>query len=1002
MTQLFSNGTIKDNAEVIAGYDQQKAIDVVRQLHDDFGKWLMKNETAYEQRFNQLFFVELLGYDQVNNLRPKAPTPIGGKIADGVLWVFEDGQYTFEGVQVAIELKDCTIPLDKKQLRVNTQTPVEQWFMYKTSFANCKWVIVSNFASIRLYRDNKLDFEVWTLDQLLDETDNYFQLRKLMLLLHAKRLLSKWSESYTERLLSKIRVEQQEITKKFYKEYKNLRFELINDIRLHNKDLGIEIIVEKAQKIIDRIVFIHFCEDKGLLPDGKLRENIYRAAEVDFTPWEVLRKFFTWVDSWSEKLWIPFGYNGELFKPDFILDTLGIWDTICKKFVELGEFDFKEKLSVNILWHIFEQSISDIEQLKIDLLWQEFETEHLVEKKESKRKKDGIFYTPEYIVDYIVQNSVMKYLSEKEDQCLKKYKTDETKAYLAYQQILQNIKVLDPACGSGAFLVRVFDVLLEENKRVGQILNSLFDDTELYKSILTNNIYWVDLNAESVEITKLSLWLKSAQKGKKLNNLDANIKCWNSLIDNPEIAGDKAFDWNKEFKKIMDSGGFDVVVGNPPYVDIKGINRETRRYLEKIYKSAVWRFDLYSLFIEKGNSLIKDWWRLSFIIPKKYLNNIQFQKSRVILSEENSIAVCIIDDKIFEEASVDSTIIFACKQKDNKRYLCYDIQDNKIVIDKPIKFLEDNNYIFILETNTNLENLLKKIKEKTVLVKDICEVKDWIVAWEIKDILFLNKPVDNYSKPLLFWKDLSRYFSKKAKNWVNYKPAEMMAEEQKRKEWKRIGLWMRDEKIFLRKKILTRFVWTEIIWWIDDLPNYYEHTLHSTYIIDKTFLIEYILCLYNSKLLNFYYKKTNSKSGKIFPQIRISSVENLPIKEIPLSDQQPFIERADKMLSLNKDLHELTDNFLKRIQDNLHIQKLTKKLELFYDREFKDFIDELKKQKIFLSLKDQDEREPYFTEHKEKILSIKSQIERTDNEIDEMVFDLYGLTEEERRVVLGE
>jgi DNA polymerase III delta prime subunit len=161
------------------------------------------------------------------------------------------------------------------------------------------------------------------------------------------------------------------------------------------------------------------------------------------------------------------------------------------------------------------------------------------------------------------------------------------------------------------------------------------------------------------------------------------------------------------------------------------------------------------------------------------------------------------------------------------------------------------------------------------------------------------------------------------------------------------------------------------------------------------------LCLYNSKLLNFYYKKINSKSGKIFPQIRISSVENLPIKEISLSAQDPFVEKAHKMLSLNKDFHELVDKFLNRIQDNLKIEKLTKKLESFYELEFKDFLIELKKQKVSLSLAQQDEREPYFREYKEKILALKNEIDKTDKEIDGMVFDLYGLNEEERKVVLG-
>jgi type I restriction-modification system DNA methylase subunit len=146
------------------------------------------------------------------------------------------------------------------------------------------------------------------------------------------------------------------------------------------------------------------------------------------------------------------------------------------------------------------------------------------------------------------------------------YDRREREAYVNYQVFLHKLTVLDPACGSGAFLVHVFDFLMAEHKRVGAVLGDLFSSEEYVRQILQNNIYGVDLNQESVEITKLSLWLKSATRGEKLTSLDCNIKCGNSLIDDPSIAGDKAFDWNTEFSNIMASGGFDVIVGNPPYM----------------------------------------------------------------------------------------------------------------------------------------------------------------------------------------------------------------------------------------------------------------------------------------------------------------------------------------------------------------------------------------------------------------------------------------------------
>ena len=549
--------------QVLAGFDEAK-IAMIKDLHTDWKNGLLADEVKYKEKFNKVFFGDILGYqNRIHRIPEGTIKGIGN--ADLILGNFEEGKENAEDIQIVVELKGSKMNLVKKQYGHGGLSPVGQGFAYKTGLKHCKWLIVSNFYEIRLYRDNQTDFEIWNLEELLDPADNYFQLRKLYLLLAKEHLLG--NPSKTESLLSHFREEQKEITNKFYQEYKKLRIELINDIRHRNPSISIPTIIEKAQKIIDRLIFIFFCEDKGLLPDKRLKESIVNASEYGFTPREISKKFFEAVHDGSDKMDISGGYNGGLFKEDNLLNSFKIGDQICKKFVELTNYDFDDKLSVNVLGHIFEQSISDLENLRIDLVGIKTETDQLVAEGKGRRKKDGIFYTPEYIVDYIVQNSVMKYLNEKEDECLKKHQTCDKKtkeyrwkkdennpeqlAYQEYQQILQNIKVLDPACGSGAFLVRVFDVLLEENRRVGSILNSLFDETETYKNILTNNIYGVDLNAESVEITKLSLWLKSAQKGKKLNNLDNNIKCGNSLIDDVEIAGEKAFKWEEEFKEIF-------------------------------------------------------------------------------------------------------------------------------------------------------------------------------------------------------------------------------------------------------------------------------------------------------------------------------------------------------------------------------------------------------------------------------------------------------------------
>lgn len=1003
MASLFSKSAIKKAVSMFDRLNIEKEISIVQELYEDFKKWNMKDETRYEQNFNELFFHQLLGYDPKINLHPKASTPVGSKIADLGLGFFDDGLYQYEWVKVVVEFKGSDTNLDKKQASYGGQSPVDQWFWYKTSFKNCPWLIVSNFASVRLYRDNKQDFEVWTIEQLADLTHDYYNLRTLLGILKKNHLIHQTTSSFSENLLSEVRIHQETITKTFYKDYKALRLALINDIRHHNPTVSVEVVVEKAQKIIDRIIFIHFCEDKELLPEGKLKTNVIRAREVDFSPWDVLKKYFAWVDRGSEKLEIPNGYNGWLFHDDPELNSLEIGDAICHKFIDLGNYNFDDELSVNILGHIFEQSISDIEQLKWELLGTDITTDELVEKKESKRKKDGIFYTPEYIVDYIVQNSLMKYLEEKESTCLDKvgkkwwYKTDE-EAYQAYQHILQNIKVLDPACGSGAFLVRVFDYLYAENKRVWEIVGGLFSTDEIYKSILRNNIYGVDLNPESVEITKLSLWLKSAQKGKKLNNLDDNIKCGNSLIDDPAVAGERAFDWNKEFAEIMGSWGFDVIVGNPPY----GVNFDetTKKYLVN-FDNSVPDYEIYIYFISLYKKILSKNWYLSYIFPNTFLSTLFGIKYRTQLFEDVSLTeiVDLSHDNTFVDASV-RTIIFTFRNHDTN----YKTQFTKII---GKQFINHENYeknhilssidnVFSLFSQNQSDiNIIKKIIKYKSL-KEFYEISQWLIPYDkyrwhdeltIKNrIWHSNYCKDNTYKKELKWWDVSPYsINWNGELWISY--------------WD----WLaapRDKKFFTLERILVREITWEKLYCCYTDEEYYNTPSLINIINEKNILnLKYSLSILNSKLIWRYHNKTSPKANKgLFPKILVNDVRNIPIPNIPLSAQQPFIEKADLMLSLNKEFHDKTDSFLRYISSKFWLEKLSEKLLKFHDYNFATFLKELKSKK--LSMSEEAELIEFFENKKSEIISLKNRIDATDRDIDDMVFDLYRLSDEERKVVL--
>ncbi|MEZ7821116.1 MAG: N-6 DNA methylase, partial [Patescibacteria group bacterium] len=628
MATLFKDKKLK---EILKDYqipNFEEKINIIKLWYKAYvdGILKQKTESQCEQAFNQDFFGKILGYvsfpNELYTIEPKASTETSGQKPDAILGYFSKDKHKIVAV---VEIKDVNKPLDKSQQREGNLTPIQQAFKYQTQYKNCEFVIATNFYETRLLKDDQLDYESFTLDGLLDEKDNYFQFKKFYYLLNSENFVSDGNKTKIEELVLEIRVEQELITKNFYNLYKDLRLNLMRDIWSHNKDRqNIDFTIKKAQKIVDRVVFICFCEDKNLLPENTLERVLKQSENNLMSLWDSLKGLFNLIDTGSNKLEIPEGYNGGLFAEDSDLDSLKISDKALIELLKLGHYDFEYDLSVNILGHIFEQSISDLEEIKNKVE----KTEE--NKKESKRKKDGIFYTPDYIVNYIVKNSLMKYLGEKENSLKEKYnlhediqdktyKERERKVYEEYQLFLQNIKVLDPACGSGAFLVRVFDYLLEENKRVGKILgDSLFNSEIYFRTILRNNIFGVDLNEESIEITKLSLWLKTAQKGKKLTTLDNNIKCGNSLIDDKNVVGEKAFNWEREFKDVFDVGGFDIVVGNPPYVraDIDDKNYQNqRRWIESCgkYETVYEKWDLMVAFFEKGLKLLKNNGYFSFI-----------------------------------------------------------------------------------------------------------------------------------------------------------------------------------------------------------------------------------------------------------------------------------------------------------------------------------------------------------------------------------------------------
>ena len=510
-------------------------------------------EEEYQDGFLREIFVDVLGYTlkpaENHNLVREFKNQTDGKKADGA--ILKDGKAV-----VVIELKSTKT----KDLKTIT----EQAFNYKHNQPDCKYVITSNFQKLRFYIDYANEYEEFDLFNLQKED---FEL--LYLVLNKDSIFA----DFPLKLKNETKFHEENISDKLYKDYSNFKHKIYNNLVKNNPQYDKLTLFKKSQKFLDRLLFVFFAEDTGLVPPNaisKIVEQWETLKELDEykTLYSRFVKFFEHLDKGHKyKTYELPAYNGGLFAADDILDNIKIADEILKEdALKLSAYDFNTDVDVNILGHIFEHSLNEIEEITAEI------EGIATDKTKSKRKKDGVFYTPKYITQYIVENTIGKLCNEKRKELdIEEIEFDGTfknkggklsakgkklfQKLNTYKDWLLTLKIVDPACGSGAFLNQALNFLIEEHRNIDDIIAELTGEAiRLYdtdKTILENNLYGVDINEESVEIARLSLWLRTAKKGRKLSNLNANIKCGNSLIDDPEVAGDKAFDWHKEFPQIF-------------------------------------------------------------------------------------------------------------------------------------------------------------------------------------------------------------------------------------------------------------------------------------------------------------------------------------------------------------------------------------------------------------------------------------------------------------------
>ncbi|MDG1287356.1 MAG: TaqI-like C-terminal specificity domain-containing protein [Rickettsiales bacterium] len=1009
-------------------------VEILQGWAENLDLGIYDSETKNDGQFIQRILVDVLGYTESSGASDgwtlTKNHQIGSGNVDVALGNFESGK---SDILAPFELKGAkTRDLDAIMAGRN-KTPVEQAWEYGTDNKGTKWVLVSNYREIRLYAygHGRKEYDGFDLSKLTNPK-NYAH---FLLLLSPKNLLN----GHTLSLLRESEKVEKQITDALYQDYKALRSQLISSLTQQNPNVESLEIIQFSQTILDRILFIAFAEDKGLLPKETLKkayetQNNYNPQPV----WENFKGLFVAIDKGSPPLNIT-GYNGGLFSANPAIDNLSLSDELCEGFKKIGDYDFDSDVSVNILGHIFEQSITDLEEIKAHATGEL----DALDKKKSKRKKDGIFYTPPYITNYIVEQAVGGWLKDRQSEIgfdklpaladedyasikiAKNGKVSQNakvkkhiKAWQEYKTVLSNIKVLDPACGSGAFLNEVFDYLKNEGEAVNSQLTE-FNGGQAHifrwdTHILANNIYGVDLNNESVEITKLSLWLKTANKGEKLTYLDNNIKCGNSLIDDSAIAGDSAFDWNVEFADIMQAGGFDVVVGNPPYVFAReNFSQDEKDCYVKKFISAQYQVNTYLLFIEQSLRKVKETsGRVNLIVPNAWLMVTSAKNLRHYILENSYIKrVTNLSGYSFDNVNVETIIVDLVKTKNlnGKSLEVYQSNEHKgfshLHNKSQIDFNQNSDYEFQVFLNNLESDTIQKIIQTSQPLEKVCAIKTTLKAYQkgkgkpkqtsddVKNRIYdFHEKVDKNTYKYLEGKDVNRYAVKWSGGYL---------------QWGTHLAEPRNLEIFNSPRILIR-----------EITGKYPASVLATY-VEETYLcnisniavipeseeysVFYILSLLNSNTLSYYFMRTNPKAVRqMFPKIILKDLRQFPIKMATPEEQAPLIIKAKAMLSKNTELHNVSSKFLGLLQAELPIDKLSKKLESWHLLDFAEFLDELKKKKISLSLEQKSEWMDYFEKQKTEALAIKSVIDNADREINRMVYELYGLTDDEIAIVEGQ
>lgn len=1025
----------------------------VEAMRGDLAKWAeliasgridQFKETELLPEFVTLFFNRVLGYRGASDggaawtLSHQRHVEVEGEFADAVLGRFAAGaepRYT-----VAVEVKGPRDPLDRA-FAGRRLSAVDQAYRYAINLP-CDWLIVTSMREIRLYSKaaDQHSYESFDTEQVAGDTA---ALKRFVFLLGADRVVPDSGRCHLAGLAEESERVGRELTRTFYDAYARMRLDVFRRLSSDNPAVARGALVGCTQRILDRVLFCAFCEDRGLLPPDTLKKAYEHADPYHPRPiWENFRGLFAAVNRGNAALGIH-AYNGGLFADtDPVFESLVVADEVCSHFRDLGSYDYREAaaasaaetgrslIDVDILGHIFEQSIADLEKLR-DAPTVGDEPAAGEKKRTSRRKSEGVFYTPAFVTRTIVEQALGGVMADRFE-ALRQARAAEAKGaaktaladpavydldalkpparaalvefWEGWQDELTTVRLLDPACGSGAFLIEAFDQLhaayQASNDRLQELRGhrSLFD---LDKRILEHNLYGVDLNEEAVEICRLSLWIKTASRGKALTSLDHSIRPGNSIVADT-AAHPRALDWRAAFPDVFAAGGFDVVVGNPPYVRQELLG-PIKPYLEEHYAAYHGMADLYVYFYELGLNVLKPGGLLSFIVTNKWMKAGYGEPLRTLLAEHSWIE-SVVDfghaKQIFEDADVFPSILVARKPpaatakttKPKTARLCSIPREQLRIEDLSRQIAEEGSDLPLDQLSSTawqlepggVDQLLTKIRGRSCVLSEWisnapkCGVKTGCNEAFVLEGNARRRMIASHAssaqilQPFLRGQDIDRWQSTWGGLWMVVIPSS------ENREWPWSQAGDQAEAVFartfpaiheyfssLREPLMKRQdkgrFWWELrscaYWEEFAKPKivYQEIQFHPCYSLDhtgsvannKVFMLPtddlYLLGVLNSPLMwwhNWRYLP-HMKDEALSPAG--ARMNDLPIAKPADEIRSAVTARVERLLSITASQHETAKTLLDWLRVEHAIEKPTQRLQGFIDLDSDGFVAEVKK-----------------------------------------------------------